>query len=198
MSEGIEQHPSNPGRRAALRKWAGIAPDAALPPMGTTPGEISLLQPIPSAGEPVPAVGLGTRQAFDVAGDPAGIAKARETLRFFVEAGGRIIDSSPMYGSSENTVGDLAADLKLQGALFIATKVWTSGRDKGIEQMEQSESRLRTRPIDLMQVHNLLDLQTHLGTLRALKQQGRIRYFGITHYTISAQRTGSADQERTA
>jgi len=188
MITGQQPHISRPGRRTALQQLAGIAAAATLTPLTAATGEMSLQRPIPATGELVPAVGLGTWQTFDVAGDAAGLAAAKETLRLFVEAGGRVIDSSPMYGSSESVVGNLAAELELQRTLFIATKVWTSGREQGIEQMEQSAARLRAQPIDLMQVHNLLDLQTHLKTLRAWKERGRIRYFGITHYTVSAHK----------
>jgi diketogulonate reductase-like aldo/keto reductase len=107
-------------------------------------------------------------------------------LHRFVELGGRVIDSSPMYGTAESVVGDLSTDLRLADRLFLATKVWTSGREAGIAQMEQSERRLRTRRMDLMQIHNLLDWRTHLRILREWKQAGRIRYLGVTHYTAGA------------
>jgi aryl-alcohol dehydrogenase-like predicted oxidoreductase len=141
---------------------------------------------IPKTGEPVPAVGLGTWQVFDVARDAAGMAQAKETLKVFVELGGRVIDSSPMYGSSESVTGQLAAELGVQSKLFVATKVWTSGRQAGIRQMEDSMRKLRVERIDLMQVHNLLDVATHLATLRDWKKSGRIRYLGITHYHAGA------------
>lgn len=104
-------------------------------------------------------------------------------LAAFAELGGRVIDSSPMYGRSEEVTGDLSAELGLDGSLFIATKVWTSGREAGIRQMETSMQKLRADPVDLMQVHNLVDADTHLATLREWKQAGRIRYLGVTHYT---------------
>lgn len=141
---------------------------------------------IPKTGESVPAVGLGTWQVFDVAGDPKQLAQARETLRIFVELGGRVIDSSPMYGSSESVTGQLAAELGVQSKLFLATKVWTSGREAGIRQMQDSMKKLRVERIDLMQVHNLVDAQTHLATLREWKKAGRVRYIGITHYHAGA------------
>jgi diketogulonate reductase-like aldo/keto reductase len=103
-----------------------------------------------------------------------------------VTLGGRVIDSSPMYGAAESVVGDLATDLRIQDRLFLATKVWTSGRDAGIAQMAESARRMRASRIDLMQIHNLLDWRTHLATLRDWKGAGRIRYLGITHYTASA------------
>ena len=143
---------------------------------------------IPGTGESLPVIGLGTWQSFDVGGDAAGLADARESLRLFAEAGGRTIDSSPMYGSSESVVGKLASDLGLQDTLFVATKVWSSGRNEGIEQMRTSASRLRRQRIDLMQIHNLVDWRTQLKTLRDWKAQGLIRYLGFTHYTVGAHR----------
>jgi diketogulonate reductase-like aldo/keto reductase len=104
----------------------------------------------------------------------------------FARAGGRVIDSSPMYGSSEHVVGDIAHDLGIHKELFLATKVWTSGREAGVRQMEQSFRRLRTQRMDLMQVHNLVDYRIHLETLRRWKEQGKVRYIGVTHYTKSA------------
>jgi diketogulonate reductase-like aldo/keto reductase len=103
-----------------------------------------------------------------------------------VDLGGRVVDSSPMYGAAESVAGDLAADLGIGDRLFLATKVWTSGRQAGLAQMEQSAKRLRTRRLDLMQIHNLVDWRTHLATLREWKAAGRIRYLGVTHYTASA------------
>ena len=141
-----------------------------------------LKRPIPKTGEMLHAVGLGTWQTFDVGGDPGGRAAAREVLSRFVKAGGQMVDSSPMYGSSESVVGDLAAGLGAQKPLFLATKVWTNGREAGIRQMEESLRRMRAARIDLMQVHNLADVNTQLRTLREWKEQGRIRYLGITHY----------------
>src|SRR6266852_1882743 len=133
----------------------------------------------------LPKIGLGTWQTFDVGNDKAAREPLREVLRIFAGAG-KVIDSSPMYGSSESVAGDLIAELGLRDRLFIATKVWTSGRDAGIRQMEDSFRRLRVARMDLMQVHNLVDVATHTGTLKDWKQKGRVRYIGITHYTSSA------------
>jgi aryl-alcohol dehydrogenase-like predicted oxidoreductase len=127
-------------------------------------------------------VGLGTWQVFDVAGDAGELGQARETLRVFVDGGGRVIDSSPMYGSSETVTGQLAAELGVGAKLFVATKVWTSGKQAGIRQMEDSMRKLRVERLDLMQVHNLVDVETHLATLAPWKKAGRVRYVGITHY----------------
>jgi len=133
----------------------------------------------------LPKIGLGTWQTFDVGDDKAARAQLREVLRIFAGAG-KVIDSSPMYGSSESVAGDLIAELGLRERLFIATKVWNSGRDEGIQQMEASFKRLRVERMDLMQVHNLVDVATHTETLKQWKEKGRIRHIGITHYTASA------------
>ena len=148
---------------------------------------------IPTTGEAIPAVGLGTWQAFDVAGDAAEMAQAREALKALVELGGRVIDSSPMYGSAESVCGRLAEELGVKSKLFVATKVWTSGRWAGIRQMEDSMRKLRVERLDLMQVHNLEDAHTHLATLREWKKAGRVRYVGVTHYHAGAH----AELERT-
>jgi diketogulonate reductase-like aldo/keto reductase len=147
-----------------------------------------LHRPIPKTGEAIPAVGLGTWQGFDVAGDAGQTAQARDALRTLVELGGRVIDSSPMYGSAESVSGALAEQLGIQSRLFVATKVWTSGRQAGIRQMEESMRRLRVERLDLMQVHNLVDASTHLATLREWKKAGRVRYLGVTHYHAGAHR----------
>jgi len=141
---------------------------------------------IPKSGEKLPVIGLGTYVAFDGDGSGAERDSARDVLRLFVEHGGKVVDSSPMYGAAESVVGDLASELGVQKKLFIATKVWTSGRQSGIRQMEESMRKLRANPIDLMQVHNLLDVTTHLNTLRGWKKEGRIRYLGVTHYHSGA------------
>ena len=131
----------------------------------------------------LPKIGLGTWQTFDVGNDSAARAPLREVLRLL---DGNVVDSSPMYGTSESVAGDLIAELKMRERLFIATKVWTSGREDGIHQMETSFKRLRVKVMDLMQVHNLLDVATHTKTMQAWREQGRIRHLGITHYTSSA------------
>ena len=134
----------------------------------------------------LPVVGLGTYQSFDVGVSAAERNPLKEVLRLFVEQGGKLIDSSPMYGPSESVVGDLAADLGITGRVFMATKVWTSGRESGIGQMQESLRRMRVPRMDLMQIHNLLDWKTHLATLKQWKTDGRIRYIGITHYHAGA------------
>lgn len=140
---------------------------------------------IPSTGELLPVIGLGTWQSFDIGSDDPQRAQRQDVLKTFVAMGGKVIDSSPMYGRSEQVVGDLITKLDIRSKLFIATKVWTTGKSRGIEQMEQSEKKLQAKPLDLMQVHNLVDMDIHLATLREWKQAGRIKYVGITHYTAS-------------
>jgi diketogulonate reductase-like aldo/keto reductase len=153
---------------------------------GPSMAQAILRKPIPKTGEPLPVIGLGTWQTFDVSTGEAVRAPLKTVLQEFVRAGGSVVDSSPMYGSSESVTGDLAQQLNLHKQLFFATKVWTSGRDAGIRQMEESFRRLRTKHMDLLQVHNLVDYRSHLETLRRWKEQGRVRYVGVTHYTASA------------
>ena len=131
----------------------------------------------------LPKIGLGTWQTFDVGDDKAARAELREVLKLL---NGNVVDSSPMYGSSESVAGDLIAELRLRDKLFVATKVWTSGRDEGIRQMDTSFKRLRVERMDLMQIHNLVDVATHTKTLQDWKTKGRVRHIGITHYTASA------------
>src|SRR5436853_5673767 len=133
---------------------------------------------IPSSGEEIPVIGIGTWQTFE--GPRAPLV---DVLRRFAAAGGRVIDTSPMYGRAEEVAGELMSNIPNP---FVATKVWTRGRERGIEQITRSAELLRVTTIDLMQIHNLLDWRTHLATLRAWKSEGRIRYIGITHYTTSA------------
>jgi diketogulonate reductase-like aldo/keto reductase len=141
---------------------------------------------IPSSNEKLPVVGLGTWQTFDAGNNEDERAPLKEVLKSLVGKGGTVVDSSPMYGSSEQVVGDLSTELGLNEKLFIATKVWTTGESAGIQQMNNSMARLKRDKMDLMQIHNLVDWQTHIKTLRNWKEQGKIRYFGITHYTESA------------
>lgn len=143
-------------------------------------------RPIPSSGEALPVVGLGTWQTFDVRLDTYSRVRLTAVLRNLFAAGGSVIDSSPMYGRSEAVVGELLSAMGAHDKAFVATKVWTRGREAGIRQMEQSERRLRDDHIDLMQVHNLVDLDTQLATLKEWKAAGRIRYIGVTHWTESA------------
>ena len=149
---------------------------------GTTAGTM-ITRAIPSSGEGLPVIGLGTWQVFDVGpGDPAR-PKLAEVLRLLVDAGGHMIDTSPMYRRAEAVTGDLVANAGLRPRVFLATKVWTSGRDSGVAQMRRSAELLRSPVLDLIQIHNLLDWRTHLATLRRMKADGQVRYIGITHYT---------------
>jgi diketogulonate reductase-like aldo/keto reductase len=157
-----------------------------------------LTRKIQSTGEELPVIGLGTWQTFDVGSGEKERAPLEEVLREFVALGGRLVDSSPMYGRSEEVVGAVAAKLGLQEQIFLATKVWTSGRQKGVEQMESSFRKLRAPRLDLLQVHNLVDVETHLATLRDWKAAGRVRYIGITHYTASAHAEVEALMRREA
>ncbi len=155
-------------------------------PAAAAPGAGMMRKKIPSSGELMPVIGLGTWQTFDVGPGSTERAPLEAVLREFAALGGRLIDSSPMYGNSEKVAGDLITRLTLREKLFIATKVWTSGKREGIAQMNESMDKLRAKPIDLMQVHNLLDVETHLATLREWKGQGIVCYIGVTHYTASA------------
>ncbi|MFO1349683.1 MAG: aldo/keto reductase [Gammaproteobacteria bacterium] len=153
-----------------------------------SPHSLALLKrPIPSTGELIPAIGLGTYNAFDISlNDRADRTACAEVLRLFAEGGGALVDSSPMYGKAEAAIGALTGELGLHSKLFMATKVWTSGREAGIQQMESSFQKMGAKTMDLMQIHNLVDWRTHLQTLRDWKAQGRIRYLGITHYQSGA------------
>jgi diketogulonate reductase-like aldo/keto reductase len=186
-----EQH-ANMSRRQAARVIAQSAASLLLA-RGALRGEtmektnLTLLQrTIPSSGESLPVVGLGTWQTFDVGTTPAERRPLEEVLALFAKLGGRVVDSSPMYGRAEQVIGEIATKLDLHQSLFLATKVWTTGRQAGIESMEKSLAKLQVRRIDLMQVHNLVDAKTHLATLRDWKQKDRARYVGITHYSSSA------------
>lgn len=141
---------------------------------------------IPRTGERLPALGLGTWQVLDVPARGAEFEAARSALGEFLEAGGRVIDSSPMYGHSEERVGDILAGIRPRPAVFLATKIWTTGREAGERQLSESHRLLRAGTLDLVQVHNLLDLATHLRTLRAARDAGSIRYLGVTHYLAGA------------
>jgi len=178
---------SNLTRREATKLIGGVAAGLLLP-SGSTRAESSamLSRAIPSSDEQLPVIGLGTWNVFDVDLTPANEKQLGDVLSSFVKLGGRVIDSSPMYGRAEQVIGALAAKLGLRDKLFLATKVWTRGKQAGIESMERSMSRFQTKRIDLMQVHNLVDVETQLATMRDWKTQGRLRYIGITHYNASA------------
>lgn len=167
-----------------------LASALALPALAMMPSARSAAalasRPIAADGRQLPVIGLGTWQTFDVGTDTTGRRGLGEVLLRFSELGGTVVDSSPMYGTAESVLGDLAATGRLRERLFLATKVWTQGRAGGVAQMEESLRRLKSPRIELMQVHNLVDWRTHLPTLRTWKEEGRIRYLGISHYTASA------------
>ena len=171
-------------RRQILRGLAALCPLAAVAPAGVaaaTPA--SLMRPIPASGERIPIIGMGSWITFNVAGEPNAVATRVDVLRRFFEQGGGMIDSSPMYGSSEQVIGYCLEQLGRPGTSFSATKVWTTGRRNGIRQMQHSERLWRfsdAAGFDLMQIHNMVDWEAHLETLAEWKAGGRIRYVGIT------------------
>ncbi|HTT39887.1 MAG TPA: aldo/keto reductase [Burkholderiales bacterium] len=180
----IQAHQTRTGRTPLDRNAATGAGLAAggLRAQQEQPEAGRISRAIPASGEQIPVIGLGTYRAFDVGETQAARAALKEVLTLFIAHGGGLIDSSPMYGRAEGVVGDLSAELEIRDSLLLATKVWTSGRESGIRQMQDSFRLLRTPAMDLMQIHNLVDWRTHTATLRDWKHQGRVRYIGITHY----------------
>lgn len=144
-------------------------------------------RPIPGSGEALPVIGMGTSGSFEVGADPALRAPLREVLQRFVAGGGRLIDTAPSYGTAEQVLGELIAELGLRGQLFLATKLsGVRGREAGLAQFEASLARLRTDRIDLLQVHNLGDWPVQLALARELQAQGKVRYVGLTHFRDEA------------
>jgi diketogulonate reductase-like aldo/keto reductase len=176
-------------REVLLGAAAALAAPAASGAAKRVGGTVDRMRtrPVPRTGEQLPVIGMGTYRTFDAGESEEARKPLREVLRRLFEAGGRVIDSSPMYGRAEEVVGALIVPAQRP---FLATKVWTTGREEGIEQMRRSMQRMAPRgsgrPFDLMQIHNLVDWRTHLPTLRAWKEARTIRYWGITHYTESA------------
>jgi diketogulonate reductase-like aldo/keto reductase len=168
-------------RREAVKLIGGTTAGLILPigALGASQSSTMLMRSIPSSGEKLPVIGLGTWSVFDVNLTPANRPQLGDVLSLLVRHGGSVVDSSPMYGHAESVVGELAAQLHLLDSLFIATKVWTTGKTAGIAMMQRSIARMRK--VDLMQVHNLVDVENHMGSLREWKTDGRIRYTGITH-----------------
>lgn len=164
-------------RRALL---GGLAAAALSPPPFARAQGARLAKPVPASGEMLPAIGLGTWIVFNVGDDPAARAASAEVMRALFEGGGRMIDSSPMYGSSQDVVGDGLRRLGARARPFSADKVWTSSGARGPAQIEQSRRRWGVERFDLLQVHNLLAWEAHLETLEAMKAEGRLRYLGIT------------------
>ena len=144
-----------------------------------------LTRVIPSTGEQLPVIGCGTYLGFDVSVGSASYHRLPAVIATLFDAGGTVLDSSPMYGRAEEVMGRLLTSRDRERA-FLATKVWTRGRTAGIAQMERSLELMGTDRIDLMQVHNLLDWRVHLDTLAGWKREGRVRHVGVTHYTSSA------------
>lgn len=139
-----------------------------------------ITRPIPSSSEQLPVIGMGTSRTFDAGADAATVARLTEVMGLFFAGGGTVIDSSPMYGEAESRVGDVLRNMEQSPPLFAATKVWTEGKDAGIAQMQESARRMNVERFDLIAVHNLVDWKTQLATLKAWKQEGKVRYIGIT------------------
>ena len=177
----------NIDRRTAMQLVAA-ATAAALAPSGVTAAGTHRMttRKVPSSGEEIPVIGMGSSDTFDVGEDAPSRDGLRGVLQALVDGGGRVIDTSPMYGRAETVLGDLIDDLGLGSRLWYATKVWTRGRAAGARQIEASFARLRTKKLDLLQIHNLLDWREHVPTLRALQAAGRVRYSGLTHYRADA------------
>ncbi len=164
-------------RRQLMIAAAGVAAGSLADAAGSAPA--ALVRAIPASGEALPVIGMGTSRTFDVGADARARGELAEVLRAFFAGGGTLIDSSPMYGSAEAVTGELLGRIQPE-ALFLATKVWTDGGDAGAAQVEESARLLGVARLDLEQVHNLRDWRTHLRTLRALQDDGRLRYVGIT------------------
>ena len=172
--------PHPPGRRRFLQSLLALGTGLALPDRTAGAAAVTINRPIPSTGERLPVIGMGSWLTFDVGDDAAERAVRVEVLRNFFELGGALIDSSPMYGSSQEVIGYCLSQLDKPRQLFAATKVWTPGRWIGIQQMEASRRKWGVARFDLMQIHNLLDWDAHIGTLKEMKRDGKLRYIGIT------------------
>lgn len=192
--DAVDGWAHNPDRRQLLRSLAATGTALSLASI-TTPVRANhpmqhptmITRTVPSTGEAMPVIGLGTWQAFNIGDEPAARAQRRQVLETLFAAGGRMIDSSPMYGRAEAAVGRLLGEMGARDNAFLATKVWISGGKAGVAQMQASMEKMRAgKSLDLMQIHNLVDWRTHLPTLRAWKAEGRIRAVGITHFTVSA------------
>ncbi len=176
---------NNMTRRDATRVMAGAAASLVMAPSLRAQANASLLQrAIPSSGEMLPVIGLGTSGVFNEASSER--ASLEQVVTTLVKIGGKLVDTAPAYGQAETVTGEIAAKLKLHDKLFLATKVGATGKAEGVQQMERSLELLGKKPLDLIQVHNLTDWETQLGTLQEWKKQGRIRYIGITASRMSA------------
>lgn len=168
-------------RRQLLQFSAGLLAGSSLGLRAEQAADLPLIQrPVPSSGELLPVMGMGTSRTFDTPGDPASLANLTEVMQAFFDARGTVIDSSPMYGNAEARVGDVLRAMTPPPKVFAATKVWTTGRQQGIAQMQESARRMNVERFDLIAVHNLQDWQTHLDTLKGWKEDGKVRYIGIT------------------
>lgn len=171
-------------QRMAVLGGASLLPLPALRALAGESDKALIRRTIPGTDESLPVSGMGSARTFNIDPDDEGVMpRLKKVLQAFYNGGGRVLDTSPMYGTAEIVLGRLMGELELTDQFWIATKVWTrGGREAGIEQMQQSFARLGTETIDLMQVHNLVDMDVHLPTLRDWKKDGRIRYLGVTHY----------------
>lgn len=174
---GLDLHGNPVSRRTVLAGLAGTVAMTALPAFAQTAG---ITRDIPSSGEKLPVIGLGSWITFNVGNDPRGRAASIAVMREFFRAGGRMVDSSPMYGSSQGVIGEGLRTLEAKQQVFSAEKVWTSSGRNGPTQIEATRRHWGVEKFDLLQVHNLLGWETHLETLRAMKAEGRVRYIGIT------------------
>lgn len=183
----LDDDSSHPGIDPGRRAFCGLIAAAALLPrvkLASASEGTMRRRPIPATGETLPVIGLGTSDEFETAGP--NLDALREVLRRFHELGGTLVDTAPIYGNAESVIGGLVEDLELADKLFLATKVRTSGRQAGLEQMQRSRELLGKHPLDLMQVHSLVDWPTQLRNLRRWKEEGRVRYIGVTHSRVSA------------
>ena len=176
-------------RRQLLHRSALLATLAALGPL--LPSLAKAAEPlrtreIPASGEMLPVIGLGTSITHNVSLDDDQMQHLLEVLRVLLEGGAKLIDTAPSYGNADRVIGELVQRHQAREQVFLATKVSSTGRERGLAQIEASFKALQTDTIDLIQVHNLQDTSTQLGLLRELKEQGRIRYIGVTHYVESA------------
>lgn len=169
-------------RRAALALGAGVGAAALAPGLAAAqnPNAPIMTRPIPSTGEALPVVGIGTAIIFDIGSDPGPRRERAEVIRALVAGGGKLIDTAPSYGQAESVLGDLMAETGLREKIFLATKVRVAGRDASVAEMQASLRKLRTRKLDLMQLHNVREAKQDLGLLREWKAQGVCRYIGIT------------------
>ncbi len=179
MNAATCAHPDSPLRRRVLRAVAAGAALPLWPALARGQGRAPLMRPIPATGEALPAIGVGSWITFNVPPDTAAAASLVPVLRSFFERGGAMIDSSPMYGYSETIIGEMLKQTS-HPRLFSATKIWSVGKALGQMQFERSLRLWGVPKLDLVHIHNLLDWETHLPTLKALKAAGRVRYIGIT------------------